>query len=803
MQYADGSGEGKLYRTGDLAKYNLDGTVEYLGRNDTQVKLNGQRVEIQEIEHHIKSFLTTSEVVVDVITTAQKKKLLVAFFANKNVTTKSTAHEGLAQAMSDNLNGRLTELQTTLASTLPTYMIPSIFIPLRALPVLDSAKTNRKLLANLVHCLSDQALRQYALSSSETIPPKTTMEILLVSLWAQVLGVEPQKIGTNNSFFSMGGDSITAMQLASSARRVGISVSVAEIFRYPTIAEAAKRISAKNPPTPTSPPIELLKQLPEQNFVIDITLKNMISTKTGIDSDNIETVLPTTNFQDVALTGHLTSTRWMLNYFWFDGAGSINVSAMQEACYKMVDTFDILRTVFVAHEGRFLQVFLQNLKPSFTTETTTNFEASTSDIVDNDRGSSFKIEEPLVKFILLQHQSSQKQRLIMRLSHAQYDGVSLPYLWEALRSAYAGFPVSTASTFYKYAKDLNSVDSGGAKEHWSKLLANSSMTSFVSRSKPRLRGPTDTPYTLTMDIPHVKSSLEHITFATIIKSAWALIISKKFSQRDVVFGSTISGRNLDIADIDKIVGPCLNILPVRVQLESKWSNADLLNYVQEQQLSNIPFEGIGSTTIIKECTNWPHWSYFSSIVQHQNISPDKKIDFESTQFEPGFTGADLDLVDVSILSTPLDTNIEIALTSSSEIMSQNSGQVLLQELCHTIQEITSDLEARLIINHSEPAIFPVQHSSASQQVHQSITHSFEIQDALAIRAAVVSIWEAILPNINSTSALETDFFHAGGDIVSMAHVYLMLKDLGYNVMLEELVDNSTILGMIELLSGRI
>lgn len=231
----------RMYKTGDLVCYNPDGTLDYCGRKDGQVKISGQRLELGEVEHHINQNLPkTSQVVVDLVTRVGSKggKTLTAFICSKD---NQSLEGGCAiLPVTDEYMVEFKALEESLASGLPAHMVPKVYVPLTQIPFTTSGKTDRRRLRSLASEISDENFLQYSLSRISKTPATTEMEIKLVDMWADVLGIETTVIGADDSFFRLGGDSYRGMRLAKAARSAGLELSVANVFKNPTLSEMAK-----------------------------------------------------------------------------------------------------------------------------------------------------------------------------------------------------------------------------------------------------------------------------------------------------------------------------------------------------------------------------------------------------------------------------------------------------------------------------------------------------------------------------------------------------------------------------------
>jgi acyl-coenzyme A synthetase/AMP-(fatty) acid ligase/aryl carrier-like protein len=204
----------RLYKTGDLARYRHDGNIDYLGRNDFQVKVRGFRIELGEIEARLSTHPDIREAAVLVREDDPGNKRLVGYY---------TCDE---QIGAEALRGHLAE-------TLPDYMIPAAYVVLEVLPLTPNGKLDRKALPRP----SDEAFGRGAYEE-----PVGPVETALAKIWSEVLGVE--KIGRNDNFFDLGGHSLLAVRMLERMRRAGIRVDVRTIFASPVLSAIAASVAA-------------------------------------------------------------------------------------------------------------------------------------------------------------------------------------------------------------------------------------------------------------------------------------------------------------------------------------------------------------------------------------------------------------------------------------------------------------------------------------------------------------------------------------------------------------------------------
>ncbi|MBW4602156.1 MAG: amino acid adenylation domain-containing protein [Calothrix sp. FI2-JRJ7] len=203
---------GRLYKTGDKARYLANGEIEYLGRIDYQVKVRGFRIELGEVEAVLCQHPAVRETVVVVHSSEADSQRLVAYVVPHTEQTLTN-----------------TELRGFLELKLPNYMVPAAFVILDALPLTPNGKVDRRTLLVL------DTIRP---ELDETfVAPQTTVEKQLVIIWGEVLGLE--KIGINDNFFELGGDSILSLQVISKANQVGLHLTPKQLFQHQTIAQLA------------------------------------------------------------------------------------------------------------------------------------------------------------------------------------------------------------------------------------------------------------------------------------------------------------------------------------------------------------------------------------------------------------------------------------------------------------------------------------------------------------------------------------------------------------------------------------
>ncbi|NGY63288.1 amino acid adenylation domain-containing protein [Lentzea sp. NEAU-D13] len=224
--YAPGA---KLYRSGDLARRLPDGSLQFLGRIDHQVKLRGFRIELGEITAALAEHPGVREAVVVLREDSPGDRRLVAYVVPAGEEAPDPG-----------------ELRAVAGGRLPDYMVPSAFVTIGAIPLTPNGKLDQRALP----APDESAMR----ARGEIVAPRTVTEARLAAVWRDVLDVET--VSVHDGFFDLGGDSIRAVSLVGSLRAEGFAVSVRDVFEHRTVARLADHLEQQTAPAPEEPPVE-------------------------------------------------------------------------------------------------------------------------------------------------------------------------------------------------------------------------------------------------------------------------------------------------------------------------------------------------------------------------------------------------------------------------------------------------------------------------------------------------------------------------------------------------------------------
>lgn len=284
-----------LYRTGDLVKYNQDGSIKFIGRRDNQIKMHGQRIEVGEIEHGIKKALKNPsyQVVVDLLTPQSRRsvKTLTAFICGTG--KRSGNIESLTLPVSKLWQENCLVLRQQLYSNLPKHMVPTLYIPVDYIPLSTSGKIDRKLIRDIGNHLSAEQISNCSLVDALTRAPATPSENILCELCSDILG---QEVGPEDNFFLIGGDSLGAMTLVTGAARTGLIFTVSDVLRNPVLSSLALVIdSTGESDIKTDLAVEPFTLLSPDK--VD-SLQEECSQLCGVEKGSLEDIYPCTPLQE-------------------------------------------------------------------------------------------------------------------------------------------------------------------------------------------------------------------------------------------------------------------------------------------------------------------------------------------------------------------------------------------------------------------------------------------------------------------------------------------------------------------------
>ncbi|KAI0832248.1 peptide synthetase, partial [Hypoxylon sp. FL0890] len=574
---------GRLYKTGDLVRYDSDGTIVFVGRGDQQVKLRGQRIELAEIEYNMRDkLLPGTRVAAEVIRPGGPagEPTLVAFVAERAGLVSES--EPLLGSLSPQVLDSLASMNKALSEHLPIYMVPAAYIPLQVMPLLVSAKTDRKRLRELGHSLSRKDIAGFAAATVPRKEPSTEMEKKLAQLWTQVLGQEVE-VGAHDNFFNLGGDSLRAMKLVAQARTHDIALTVADIFANPALSDMALVARPGSSETNVDiPPFSLLnKQWSEDSARCDC------AALCDIDPSNVEDIYPCTPLQEGLMALSAKVSEAYVAQRVVELADETAVRNLAKAFELASKDCAILRTRIVqVPDYGLMQVVVKN---DFDCKCLSG--ESLNDYLVQDRSDAIQLGKPLVRYgVILNEKSTGKSHFVLTMHHALYDGWSMPLVVERVNRLYNNLSTERPAEFKHFISYLQNMNREESKSYWRERLDGANGEQFPPLPYPGYQQQADS---LLEHYVRTGKPTTGITIATIIRGAWALLVSTYTATNDVVFGETLTGRNAPIPGVEQIEGPMIATIPVRVAVNREMTIKEYLQEIHDQSVACIPHEHFG------------------------------------------------------------------------------------------------------------------------------------------------------------------------------------------------------------------
>ena len=553
----------RLYRTGDRARYRADGTLEYQGRIDTQVKLRGFRVELGEIENALALVSGVQSAVVLVREDTTGDQRLVAYC----IAAPGADMERLSAIA----------LRQQLKGTLPEFMVPSAFVWLDEWPMNANGKLDRKALP-VPDADSAPAV--------EHVAPRTPTEQGLADIWADVLRRE---VGVRDDFFEIGGHSLLALRtLARVADRFGVRIPLRMLFDAPTIEQLALRVDAAA----------------AQGRVQQASIpRRTVDTAPMSHAQELLWVLQRATPE---LTAYNVTEQWRIT-------GALDTAALQRALDALVQRHEIFRTTFHQHDGAPVQRIGPAYAVSLAAIDLSHGEAPESAIQRRARElarTPFDLSrDPLLR-ALLTRTAPDTHVLTLGTHHVAFDGWSRGVLQRDLSALYeaeirgavpmlAPLPIR----FADFAAWQRTTLTGDALEseitYWRDQLAGSGALDLpTDRPRPASPGFEGAKHTVVFSVELLRKlqAMAHahdVTLYMLLLAAFQTLLHRYGGQEDVAVATVAAGRDQQV--LEPLIGYFANTLVHRTSLADDPTVSDLLARVRAVQLeaaehAAVPFE---------------------------------------------------------------------------------------------------------------------------------------------------------------------------------------------------------------------
>ncbi|GAA2221836.1 non-ribosomal peptide synthase/polyketide synthase [Streptomyces nogalater] len=532
----------RMYRTGDLARRRPDGTLEYAGRVDDQVKIAGQRAEPGEVEALLDGAPGVRQSVVVARRTPGGAHRLVAYVTGEPET----------------------DLRTWLAGRLPAFLVPAVVLTLPEIPLTPNGKVDRKALPEPEAPAPGRA-------------PRTETERILRDLGAELIG-RPE-LGADDNLFIMGMDSIHALRLASRARAAGIGLTPQDVFAHPTVEALADLAGTAPAPGATGTRAEPAPGRGTRLTPADVPLVT-IDQRELDRYPGAQDVLPLSPLQEGLLFLALyEDDDPYVGQLVLDIEGGFDHARMREAAAALLHRHPLLRAGFRSRSaGAPVQVV-----PAGTTVPWEERDEEPAAFLARDRARGFSVlRPPLLRFTAL------GTRLVVTHHHLLLDGWSLPLLVRELFALYGGAELPEPVPYRAYPAWLAGRDRAASTAVWREELAGLPGPTLLAPPRRTPDGHAEHELVLDESVTAALTAAARrrgLTLNTVVQGLWALLLREFTGRDDIVFGATVSTRPVDLPGAESMIGLFINTLPVRVRVDPLTPLAELLSSVQARQIA--------------------------------------------------------------------------------------------------------------------------------------------------------------------------------------------------------------------------
>ncbi len=580
-----GEAGGRLYRTGDVGRWQAGGTIEFVGRNDHQVKVRGFRIELGEIEARLGEQAGVRAAVVVAREDAPGEKHLVAYYV------------GEAEAEG---------LRLQLREQLPEYMVPGVYMRLDRLPLTGNGKVDRQGLP--APSGEGSGRRGYEAPASGT-------EEAVAEIWREVLGVA--EVGRWDEFFELGGHSLRAVQVVSRVRQVlEVEVALGEVFERPVLAEFARGLEDRG--RAELPGIEAADR--SRRLVLSFAQQRLwfLEQMGGLGS------------------AYHVGRRLRLR-------GELDRGALVRALERIVERHEALRTTFHAVEGELVQRVVPAGESGFhllahEVGDHPSAEAELQRLVSEEAGAPFDLERgPLMRGRLIRL-AAEEHVLLLTMHHIVSDAWSMGVLIQELSALYAAYrrgeadplpllPVQYADYAAWQRRWVDGEVLQEQADYWREALAGA--PELLELPTDRVR-PARQEHAgglvrvvlggeLTAGLKALSQRHGTTLYMTLL-AGWAALLGRLSGQEDVVVGTPTANRGR--REVEGLIGFFVNTLAIRVELSGSPTVGELLGRVkaralQAQQHQDIPFEQV--VELVQPARSLAHNPVFQVMFAWQNV----------------------------------------------------------------------------------------------------------------------------------------------------------------------------------------
>ncbi|CAG8947116.1 unnamed protein product [Penicillium salamii] len=745
-----------LYKTGDFFRQDQDDSFFFIGRKALDVKIRGKRVDLREIEYHVRQCcLDVTQAIAEAAPLADGSQapVLVVFLQSPRYLheRKQAEDEGSFVPPCETFQSDVQTIQTRLLEFVPDHMIPTFYVPLWSVPMTVTEKIDRRELRKLLHKHTVSDLQTYqAFPAVEMVGPTSEAEKCLHDVFAHVLGLDSSRFGVHHSFIRLGGDSMSAMKVVASCRSKNYhSITVAEILALGAISKLAQHLerstSVESLSIITPEPFSLVPGADQND---NYNLLSSTAEVCGVPVDSIQDIYPCTALQEGLMITTIKSRDMYVARLFFDLTSGMDIEKFQHAWQQAVDANVILRTRIVQSlSGGMMQAVLCEESSTIKWHSYPSFEAYHNE----DKALAMGPGIPLIRFNLIGNPSSDLS-LALTMHHAIFDRYSLKLVLTQVQEAYSGQTLES-NIFSPFIQTIQRQDPVTEKEFWRETFAGFEAPVFPSIPHDAVAPAATSHLEHIVNLPGQTAS--GITMSNLVRMAWAIVVSTYTDCADVAFGVTVNGRAAPTPGIETLTAPTIATVPFRVRCNRADTVLDALADIQSLAIRMIGFEQSGLQNIRQISPETASACDFQSqlIFQEADTIHDKNsMIMKGKTAEYGLDDLSLFInYAVGLICTPSagGQSIRIDTYFDPRILPENTAHRLVNQFTNILQQIWANPSKRMdqldLVNSREVELMDQWNANVLSAEYPHTLHELILQRAKdQLQAPAVSSWDQSL-----------------------------------------------------------
>ncbi len=780
------AGDGRrMYRTGDRARFRPDGVLDFLGRNDDQIKVRGFRIEPGEVEAALAAHPRVRGSVVGLVDLPAAGRTLVAFVVPRSTDVSGTSLHA--------------QLRDFLRQRLPEHMVPTQWIAISAIPLLRSGKTDRQTLAAMAVASKGETTTEVEHTTSRT-------ETVIAAIWRSVLGLS--HINVDQNFFDIGGHSLLATQVLSRVRtEMGVDINLRDLFAAPTVAALARDVD-------------------QRQGALDDTSPTSYS------------AIQTASRPDVLPLSFAQQRLWFLHQWYqrsavyniptaFRLVGPLDVAALTRALQHVVDRHEALRTVLPLVGGRPIQRVLEHGEVSISLVDLSSLprdaaEHSARRLVDDEVRRPFDLAVgPLFRVSLVRLQT-EVHLLLLVVHHVAADGWSLGVVFHELQVGYDAvrrgvrshldpLPVQYADFALWQRQYLRGPVLDRHLAHWRRQLSPLPPVLAMPLDHPRPVETTTRGGHVSFDVdPDLAAAVARFSsdgratlFVTLL-AVYQSLLHHYTGLVDLCVGTPIANRTRQ--EIEPLIGCFVNTIAIRVTLSDDTTFRELVRrtrsaVIDAQQHQDLPFEVlVDALNIERRSDQAPLFQTMFIVQEGLDYSlqlSDLVVSRESVAF-------DFAKFEITVSLRPVEGGLRGRVEYNADLFDRDTAVAVGDDFVTLLMAVLEEPDRKLsaiVLPGAERRRVRARVGPAPQSLSETLQGLPSATGATGdIEQRLVSIWQRVLES--SAVATTDNFFALGGHSLLAIRLFSEVEEaFGVRLPLSTLFRNGTIEAQARLLAA--